>query len=359
MENNEEEKFGNAFNIIEGIGTMNLINIFRAFNGSFKKAWKAGGLELCGKIKSASAADLILENRNKINPEKEWQKNLNSGISAVSLNSEFYPALLKEISHPPSLLYFKGNIESLNSEVSVSVVGTRKASVYGLETAFKLSRELAAQKINIISGLALGIDAKAHLGSFAGGGKTFAVLGSGLLRILPVSNFRIAEKIIESGGALISEYPPEFNAEKWTFPERNRIIAGLSKMTIIIEAPEKSGALITAKFAVDANRDVGVVPGQINSFYAEGSNKLLKEGAYPVLCAEDALEILGVKIRAEEKNIFFDNDEKTILENMPDKISFDELLQKTGFDIKTLNQKISFLEIKGVIKNNNGYFRKV
>lgn len=358
MENNEEEKFGNAFNIIEGIGAMSLSGIFRAFNGSFKKAWEASGGEIYEKLKSKTTAELILLNRNKIDPEKEWRKNLNNGISAISLNSEFYPVLLKEITCPPSLIYFRGSIESLNSEISASVVGTRKASVYGLETAFKLSRELAAQKINIVSGLALGIDAKAHLGSLAGGGKTFAVLGSGLLRIIPTSNYRIAEKIIESGGALISEYPPEFNAEKWTFPQRNRIVAGLSNITIIVEAPEKSGALITARFAVDANRDVGVIPGEINSFYAKGSNKLLKEGAYPVLCAEDVLEILGMKIKEEEKNIFFDNDEKIILENMPDKISFDELVQKTGFDIKILNQKISLLEIKGVIKNINGYFEK-
>lgn len=357
MENNEEEKFGNALNIIEGIGTMSLSNIFRAFNGSFKKAWGANAAEIYKKLKSAPAAELILLNRKKIDPEKEWRKNLNRGINAVSLKSEFYPALLKEITCPPSLIYFKGNIEALNSEISASIVGTRKASVYGLETAFKLSKELAARKINIVSGLALGIDAKAHLGCLSGGGKTFAVLGSGLLRILPMSNFRIAEKIIESGGALISEYPPEFNAEKWTFPQRNRIIAGLSKITIIIEAPEKSGALITAKFAIDSDRDIGVVPGEISSFCSKGSNKLLKEGAYPILGPEDILEILGIK-QEEEKNIFFDDEEKLILDKVDKEISFDELLQKTSFDIKKLNQKISFLEIKGAIKNNNGYFRK-
>lgn len=213
-------------------------------------------------------------------------------------------------------------------------------------------------KINIVSGLALGIDAKAHLGCMAGGAKTFAVLGSGLSKILPMSNYRVAEKIIDLGGALISEYPTEFNAEKWTFPQRNRIIAGLSLLTIIIEAPEKSGALITAKFAIDSNRDIGVVPGEISSFCSKGSNKLLKEGAYPILGAEDVLEILGIKQEEKEKNIFFDAEEKLILDKIDTEISFDEMLQKTGFDIKTLNQKISFLEIKGAIKNNNGYFKK-
>lgn len=359
MEDNEEEKFGNALNIIEGMGAMSLSSIFSGFNGSFRNAWVANKSELYEKIKSRAIAELILENRGKINPEKEWQKNLNSGISAVCLDNDFYPALLREITHPPSLLYFKGNIEELNLGISASIVGTRRASVYGLETAFKLSRELAELGINIVSGLALGIDAKAHLGCISGKGKTFAVLGSGLSKILPITNYRIAEKIVETGGALLSEYPPEFNADKWTFPQRNRIIAGLSKIIIIIEAPEKSGSLITARFALEADRDIGVVPGEIFSYMAKGSNKLLKQGAYPILEASDALEILGI-LESNEKvqEKIFDEDEIKILNNINNElISFDELYNSAGLDIKIFNQKLSMLEIKGAVKNINGSYK--
>lgn len=359
MYNNEEIKFAHAFNLINGIGPIKLKIISEIFNGSFKKAWEAPSKELYDRL-NLNFAKLILENRNKINVFNEFQKLKDSGISAIFPESDNYPALLKEIYIAPRILYFKGNIESLNAQKSVAIVGTRRASYYGLETAFKLSRDLASYNINIVSGLALGIDAKAHEGCVSVSGKTFAVLGSGLFKIQPLSNIKLSEKIISSGGAIISEYSPYFQAEKWSFPQRNRIIAGLSELTIIVEAPEKSGALITAKFAVDSNRDVGIIPGEINSLLSKGSNRFLKFGACPILSAEDALEILGINNKNNNlDSLVFDNDEVNILENVFSHISNEELLKKTGMDIKKLNEKITMLEIKGVLQSINGGYERI
>lgn len=355
---NEEAKFGHCFNLIHGIGACGLKNIFNSFHESFFAAFSASPSAILQKIKNPRLADLILKNRDEINPDKEWQKIISRGISAVAINYPYYPALLKEIYVPPYILYFKGDIKDLNDGYSVSIVGTRKASFYGLETGLKLSRELALAGIKIISGLALGIDSKAHLGAVEAKGKTYAVLGSGVSNILPRTNLFLSDKIIAGGGAVLSEYPPDMPAERWTFPERNRIIAGLSQLTIVVEAPERSGALITAKFALDANRDVGVVPGEISSLVSKGSNELLKHGAHPILNSRDALEILGI-LESAESNDFFDDGEKKILFHIIDFISSEELFLKTGMDIKEFNQKISALEIKGAVRSVSGGFERI
>lgn len=361
--------FGHAFNQIENFGAINLKKVFDAF-GSFKDAWEANPTILGEKIREPFFVRLILENKEKIDPEKEWKKITSAGISAITISNPAYPPLLKEITFPPALLYFFGDISSLFFGYSVAIVGTRRATYYGLETAFKLSRDLALNGINVVSGLALGIDAQAHRGclgiseglsaeALAKAGKTFAVLGSGLLKIQPRTNFELSQRIIKKGGALISEYPPLLNADKWTFPQRNRIIAGLTQASVIIEAPERSGALITAKFALDANRDVGVVPGDINSIISKGSNKLLKRGAFPICGTEDVLEMLGVK--EIEKNILenrnFDEEETIILNALKNSSSAEELIALTGLEPKIFNQKMTFLELKGTVKNENGIIR--
>lgn len=356
----DDAKFGHAFNQIENFGALRLKMVFDVF-GSFKTAWESAVSELREKIKDVSLFRFILENREKINPEKEWQEIKSAGIQAITINDEIYPKLLKETSVPPALLYYQGDLSGLHSNYSVAIVGTRRATYYGIETAFKLSRELALRNINIVSGLALGIDAQAHRGCLeVGTGKTFAVLGSGLLKIHPKTNLNLSEQIVKQGGAIISEYPPLLCADKWTFPQRNRIIAGLATVTVIVEAPEKSGALITGRFALDANRDIGVVPGEINSIVSKGSNRLLKCGAYPICEAKDILEILGIdgdKNILEEK--IFDPDESLILKNIGANSFSEQLLRTTGLDVKIFNQKISMLELRGIIRNINGRFERI
>ncbi len=358
----EEAKFGHSFNLINNMNVVRLKRIFEAFSGSFKKAWEAGEREIRDKFFNEDLTRLILENRDKINPEKEWQNifKQNDALAIITPSHESYPPLLRETPFAPLVLYVLGSLEGLFANYSVALVGTRKATYYGREMSFKLGRELAEKGINVVSGLALGIDTEAHRGCVLAGGKTFAVLGSGIFNIHPKTNISLAKKIIESGGAIISEYPPNLCADKWTFPQRNRIIAGLSNLTLVIEAPERSGALITANFALDYNRDVCVTPGEISSLNSKGSNRLLKSGACPILGVEDILEVLGVKdSQAASQEKFFDETEQEILGILEHPISSHELLERCALDAQLFNQKLSMLEIKGAIKNINGKFERI
>jgi DNA processing protein len=342
---------------MENIGCLRLEKIKRAF-GCFKAAWEASEKEIKEKIKNKIISEIIIKNRRDINPEREWGKLTENKINALTLENQEYPPLLKEIFHPPQILYYQGDLRKLHTNYSVAIVGTRKATSYGIEASFTLAADLARKNINIVSGLALGIDAYAHKGSVELGGATFAVLGSGILKIHPKTNLKIAKSIIKSKGAIISEFAPLSNPDKWTFPQRNRIIAGLSHAVIVVEAPEKSGALITAGFATEANRDVGAVPGEIFSVNSKGVNLLLKNGAFPISSADDVLEILGIKEKTQKEEIF-DETEKNILKCLESPKNTETLQKETNIDIKTLNQKLSFLEIRGVIKDQNGEFARV
>lgn len=211
-------------------------------------------------------------------------------IEELLINSENYPENLKNIYDPPSKLYILGNKEILKQK-GVAIVGTRKASEYGKKVAFKFAKELSEKGINIISGLALGVDTYAHLGTLRPNslGKTIAVLGSGLDEIYPKQNIDLAKMIIRSGGCIISEYPLGTKPGKLNFPQRNRIISGISNGVVVIEASETSGALITADFALEQGRDVFAVPGNIFSATSEGTNDLIKQGAKIVTKYEDIL----------------------------------------------------------------------
>lgn len=361
MNLDEEAKFGHSFNLMNNMNVIRLKRIFDAFSGSFYEAWEASDSLTREKISDKNLTQLILESRDRINPEKEWEKVLNQDkdLKIITKLNENYPPLLHETPFAPLVLYVSGNIETLSSNYSVALVGTRKATYYGREVSFKLGRELAEKGVNVVSGLALGVDTEAHRGCVLSGGKTFAVLGSGIFNVHPKTNLGLVRKIIESGGAVISEYPPNLQADKWTFPQRNRIIAGLSHLTIVIEAPERSGALITANFALDYNRDVGATPGEILSLNSKGTNRLLKSGAHPILDVSDILEILGVKEKEICQEKLFDEAEQKILNLIERPISSDELFSKCGLDAQLFNQKLSILEIKGAIKNSNGKFEKL
>lgn len=211
-------------------------------------------------------------------------------IEEISIESKEYPEQLREIYDAPLKLYVLGNKEILKQS-SIAIVGARKATEYGKEVALQFSKDLSKNGINIISGLALGIDTCAHLGTLYPDsiGKTIAVLGSGLDEIYPKQNISLARKIIQMGGCLISEYPLGAKPEKMHFPKRNRIISGLSKGVLIVEASEKSGSLITADFALEQGRDVFAVPGNISSSTSVGTNNLIKQGAKLVTSYEDIL----------------------------------------------------------------------
>ena len=212
-----------------------------------------------------------------------------NNIDIICIKDKEYPSLLRKIYSPPICLYIKGNKDILNN-VSISIIGCREASNYGINTAKEFAYNISKQDVNIVSGLAKGIDSAAHLGAIKAKQKTVAVLGNGLDTIYPKENFKLAQDILNSNGAIISEYPLGTAPRKEHFPARNRIISGISNGTLVIEAREKSGTLITVDFALEQGRDVFVVPGNIDSQNSTGTNRLIKQGAKLVTCWEECLE---------------------------------------------------------------------
>ena len=212
-------------------------------------------------------------------------------LTAIPRRSNLYPRLLTELHDPPAQLHLRGDVEAL-SRPAVAIVGARSCSAYGAQVARSLAGELAAAGLVVVSGLARGIDAEAHRGTLAAGGRTIAVLGCGIDRDYPRSHAELARRI-RATGAVVSEYPPGVEPAPWRFPARNRVIAGLCAATVVVEARERSGALITADFALDLGRDVFAVPGEITSALSGGTNDLLRQGAAPLLAAADVLAALG------------------------------------------------------------------
>ncbi|MFH1412752.1 MAG: DNA-processing protein DprA [bacterium] len=221
---------------------------------------------------------------------------MNDGV--IKFNDSNYPALLKQIHDPPHILYCRGILNPQLTKFTLAVVGSRKHSPYGHQVIRKLVSELSKLGITIVSGLAFGLDALAHQTALDYHGKTIAVLGSGLddYNIYPSENLQLAHQIIANNGCLISEYAPGTGAQKYHFPMRNRIISGMSLGTLVIEAAERSGSLITARYALEQNREVMAIPGRIDSSTSKGTNNLIKMGARPVTSIDDILETLNLTI---------------------------------------------------------------
>ncbi len=272
------------------------------------------------------------------------------GWRLVFYDDEEYPELLREISHPPILLFVKGEVTC----PCVAVVGTRRATSYGRGIAQEFSWKLASSGITVVSGLALGIDTWAHRGALRGG-RTVAVLGSGPLNIYPASNRALAEEIAQRG-ALVSEFFPEDGPAKFRFPLRNRIIAGMSFATLVVEAPLKSGALITAHLALDYGRDVFAVPGDINRRTSQGTNRLIQEGAKPVLSVED---VVGEYSRPE---VDLSEEEEFLLQFLPpgQEVDVEFLSEASGLSPEKLFPLLLALEMKGVIIGTSGWrYRRI
>ncbi|MCX6813762.1 MAG: DNA-processing protein DprA [Candidatus Azambacteria bacterium] len=281
-------------------------------------------------------------------------------IEIIKKSSRDYPKILKEIHNAPKQLYVRGNLPK-DHNLNFAIVGTRAASEYGKTLAFKIAKELAELGFNIVSGLALGIDTQAHLGALEGKGKTTAIMGSAIddNSIYPSENLNLVKKIISSGGAVVSEYQPGTKSEIWFFPERNRIIAGLSRGVLVVEAPEKSGALITARLALEQNREVFAIPGSIFSKNSFGANNLIKSGAKMVTTVDDILEELNLmdlkteKGLNEKENI---TEEEKIILNIIEKepIHIDKICMMSKMTASQTLSIVSMLEIKGIIKNIGG-----
>src|SRR3989338_2967505 len=277
-----------------------------------------------------------------------------SDISTIYAKDKNFPKLLKEIHLPPQLLYVRGVLKA--EEHCLAVVGTRKPTRYGIEATEKIIRELAKlSNLTIVSGLATGIDTATHLGALKNNLRTIAVLGTGVdsKTIFPPQNKNLAEKIIQAGGAVISEYPEGAPGLAHHFPERNRIISGLSLGTLIIEAKEKSGALITARLSLEQNREVFCLPGSIFSSNSFGPHLFIKKGAKLVTSAEDIVEELNLpnllEIRKEKLEILLTKEEKFILDAISNEpLTVDEIKEKTQFSTSGILSTLSMLELKGL-----------
>ena len=285
MEELENKRYWIWLSLIKNLGSkrkLKLLELYKNPEGIYKLT-KEELINING-IGEAIANDIIISKNEKIlNYHIKYMKENN--IKIININEREYPQALKKIYEPPISLYVKGNIEKLNNK-NIGIVGCRECTTYGKKSAEYFSYNLSKQNINIVSGLAKGIDSYAHLGSL-NTGNTIAVLGNGLDMIYPKENLELANEIIKRGGTIISEYPCGTKPDKMKFPARNRIISGISSGIIVIEAKEKSGTLITVDFALEQGKDVFVVPGNINSINSVGTNDLIKQGARLVTTYED------------------------------------------------------------------------
>jgi DNA processing protein len=285
-----------AFTRVRGIGPMRFGRLLSYF-GSAEAAWRAGSSDLLASGLDARCTEALLAQRAKAPPEAEMERLTRAHVEAIALPDPRYPALLSEIYLPPPVFFLRGTLAPSDAW-SVAIVGTRKASPYGTQVTETLAGGLARQQITVVSGLAVGIDTIAHKAALKAGGRTIAVLGSGVDVIYPAENTRLAAEIIEHG-ALLSEYPPGTRPEAGNFPARNRIVSGLARGVLVTEAPKPSGALITAARALEQNREVfavpGPIPGSILRAHCEGTNSLIQQGAKLVMRVQDILEELQLQ----------------------------------------------------------------
>lgn len=355
---NEYQKiFLNALNSIPGIGYLTLSKIEEFFNGDFEAVFKANENQLKMAGIENQELKIILNHRKKTDPEKEYKKLEKEGIKMITKDEKEYPRLLKEIPKAPIFFYQKGKLKP-EDDFSFGVVGTRMPSSYGLEVTEYITQELALAGLTIVSGLAIGIDALAHKTAIKVKNRTIAVLASGLddRSIFPKENLYLAKKIIENG-AIISEYPVGMGATKEKFHQRNRIISGLSRGILVVEAPLKSGSLITAKLALEQNREVFAVPGNIFSKNSYGPNLLIKQGAKPVTRAQDILEELNLKyqlIKIKRKFKPENELEKIVFETLNranEPLHIDQIIRESGLPIKKVSLALNLMETKGIVKN--------
>lgn len=352
-----QTKYLLALNAHEKIGSQTLKKALAPFEDNPEKLWKAGDSEIRKKLDS-KIAELIIEAKNQFTPEEEIEKLQKFNIGYITMYDKEYPKLLAEAPDGPAILYIRGSLAALKIP-SIGVVGSRKFSHYGQKVAYQLSKSCSEAGLGIVSGLALGIDAVAHKAVLDVGGITIGVLGCGLDRIYPASNLALGREIIEKNGAVISEFPPGTPPMKYNFPARNRIIAGLTLGTLVVEAAEQSGALITAYQALEYNREVFAVPGNIDSETSKGTNILIQKGAKLVTKPEDILEEFNIEAKnIEQKNreLLPENENEKIIYNVlsTGEKSVDMIISESKLNIITVNTCLTMMEMKGMVDNIGG-----
>jgi len=352
--NRNELQYWVAFGRVPQIGRARFSLLEQHF-ASIEEAWKAGPASLQQAGLKGAALSSLLAARDGITPEEELERLERANVQVFTWHDESYPARLKEIYDRPPLLYVRGELTS-SDEWCVALVGTRRATAYGRQVADELAKGLASNGVTVVSGLARGIDTIGHKSVLAAGGRTLAVLACGLDTVYPPENLRLAQEITEHG-ALISDYALGTQPQSQFFPRRNRIMVGLSLGVLVIEGDVKSGALITARQALDENREVFAVPGSIYSPTFRGTNWLIQHGqAKLVTRVEDVLEELNLTMAEHQLElqelIPADDTEASLLRLLStEPIHIDEVRRESGLAIDTVSSALSMLELKGAVKD--------
>jgi DNA processing protein len=352
----DERAYWVAFNHIRGIGSARVQRLLKAF-GDLHSAWAAPRSALAAAGLDDRAADAIASSRGSIEPEALLDGCLRRGIRVLIWKDAEYPVRLKELPTPPPVLYLKGTLcESDN--LSAAVVGTRKTTAYGREVARMFASALAVSGVTVVSGMARGIDAEAHTAALERNGRTLAVFGCGVDILYPPEHGRLARRIEESG-ALISDYPPGTPPDAANFPPRNRIIAGLSMATLVVEAGEESGALLTASYAADYGREVFAVPGSVLSESSRGCNRLIASGAQVAISPEEFLTALeldrtGPSIQMRMAIPESPLEEKILRALSAEPMHIDLLKSKVGLPVEEVSGALAMMELKGMVRPVGG-----
>lgn len=352
----DDTRYWVGFNLVKGIGAVRFQNLLNAF-GDLESAWNASLFDLTAAGLSAKLVERVAQVRANVNLDEIMAQADKAGIRILTWQDDEYPAHLKEIDQPPPVLYLRGEITPEDSW-AVAIVGTRAVTPYGRQVTDELATTLVQHGVTIVSGLARGVDAVAHSAALKAGGRTLAVLGSGVDKIYPPEHRQMAEKI-SSSGAVISDYAPGTPPESANFPPRNRIISGLSMAIVVVEAGDTSGALITAEFAAEQGRDVFAIPGSIYAPQSKGTNRLLRNGAKTLLTPQDVLEALdltrNVERREIRKVIPTDTTEAALLETLgAEPIHVDEIRNRTGLPIEKVSSALTMMELKGMVRQVGG-----
>ncbi len=352
---------------IEGIGSISIGKILQYVGSAEELYWLSDAQVEQMELLTEKERKLIVTSKKTWNLEVELEKLLQKGISFVSQEMEHFPNKLRYIEKPPYSIYYKGKLPDENYR-SVAIVGARQCSEYGRIMAEKLSECLAKRQVQIISGMAKGVDSYAHIGSLRGDGKTFAVLGCGVDVCYPVGNKKLYEEIMATGG-VISEYPPGTQPKPNLFPARNRIISAFSDIVVLVEAKERSGSLITADFALEQGRDIFACPGRATDALSSGCNALIRQGAGIITSVESFLEDIGIFAQKEGgfeqlslnfQNLLLEKDEIMVyscLDLRPK--SLEQLSMQTGMKVQYLSSLVQHMLELGVIKEifRNYYIR--
>ena len=347
-----EQAYWVAFHRVPYVGPARLRRLLDHF-GTLRDAWHAAEPALRACLEERARLALVAT-RRALDPGRLLEQLERDGVRVVTLIDDAYPASLRQVSAPPPVLYYRGELLETD-RVAVAVVGTRRVTAYGREMASRIAGDLARSGVTIVSGLARGIDGVAHQAALDAGGRTIAVLGSGVNRVYPPEHRHLARRIMEQG-AVLSDYSPDTPPEGVNFPPRNRIISGLSLGVVVVEAPDRSGALITVDFAADQGRDVFAVPGPATAPNSAGCNRLLREGARLVRSAEDILEDLALDRRKEAGAIqqalpLGEEDRRLLAVLTPTPQHIDDLALLADASVSEVAARLMTLELQGLVRN--------